>query len=498
MVPLVWWRIDSVVQTDAQRVGYTSPLQAPGATATPGLALHRAALPVQRPPATQNPMNSAPPTRSIARRTSRPVWYALLTGVLVLAALSTALPTHAQELPSAEPEEVGMSSERLLRLTHALQAYVDEGRLPGVVAMVLRNGRVVYHEAVGNRDIEAGAPMRPDAIFRIASQTKALVSVAIMMLQEDGALLISDRVSTHLPSFSATTVAEPLDDGYEIVPARRPITIRDLLTHTAGIGYGYGPGADAWREAEITGWYFAHRDEPVRETIDRMAGLPFQAQPGARFVYGYNTDILGAVVEAASGMSLDAFLLERILDPLDMRDTHFYLPGEKEARLATVYNLADSLRRAPSGPGMQTQGQYVEGPRVSFSGGAGLLSTARDYGRFLQMLLDGGELEGVRLLSPSSVALMTQNHIGDLYAAPGMGFGLGFSVRLDVGAAGAPGSTGEFGWGGAYHSTYWVDPLEDLVVLYFTQVIPATGLDDHARLRALVYSSIMESAAMMR
>lgn len=421
-----------------------------------------------------------------------------LASALILTALWAPVGAVAQELPTASPEDVGMSSERLERLTDALQQYVEDDRLPGAVAMVLRDGHVVYHEAVGNQDIEAGAPMRGDAIFRIASQTKALVSVAIMMLQEDGALLISDRVSAHLPSFEATTVAEATEDGYDVVPAQRPITIRDLLTHTAGIGYGSGPGAEAWRDAEITGWYFAHRDEPVRETIDRMPELPFQAHPGTRFVYGYNTDILGAVVEAASGMSLNDFLQARILTPLGMRDTHFYLPSGKEARLATVYNLTDELRRAPTGPGMTTQGQYVSGPRVSFSGGAGLLSTARDYGRFLQMLLDGGELDGVRILSPSSVALMTRNHIGALYQSPGMGFGLGFSVRLDVGAAGVPGSVGEFGWGGAYHSTYWVDPVEDLVVLYFTQVIPATGLDDHARLRALVYSSIMESAAAVK
>ena len=228
-----------------------------------------------------------------------------------------------------------------------------------------------------------------------------------------------------------------------------------------------------------------------------MASLPFQAQPGARFVYGYNTDILGAVVEEVSGQSLVEFLSERIFKPLDMRDTHFYLPPEKAARLATVYNLRDGLNRAATGPGMQTQGQYVTGPRTSFSGGAGLLSTARDYSRFLQMLLDGGALEGARLLSPVSVALMTQNHIGEIYQAPGMGFGLGFSVLLDVGASGEPGSEGTYGWGGAYHSTYWVDPVEDLVVLYFTQVIPATGLDDHARLRTLVYSAILESAAAM-
>jgi len=421
----------------------------------------------------------------------------LVVSALMAAALWTPLPTGAQELPTVVPEHVGMSSERLDRLTGALQRYVDDERLPGAVAMVLREGRIVYHEAVGNQDIEAGAPMRPDAIFRIASQTKALVSVAIMMLQEEGELLISDRVASYLPSFASTTVAEPSENGFSVVPARRPITLRDLLTHTAGIAYGNGPGAEAWQDAGITGWYFADRDEPVRKTIDRMASLPFQAQPGTRFVYGYNTDILGAVVEEVSGQSLADFLSDRIFEPLDMRDTHFYLPPEKAARLATVYNLRDGLSRAATGPGMQTQGQYVNGPRMSFSGGAGLLSTARDYGRFLQMLLSGGELEGARLLSPSSVALMTQNHIGEISMAPGMGFGLGFSVLLDVGAAGEPGSRGTYGWGGAYHSTYWVDPVEDLVVLYFTQVIPATGLDDHARLRALVYSAILESATAM-
>jgi len=425
----------------------------------------------------------------------RPVSRSLFTTVLV--AVLAVWPLGGQEIPWVSPESVGMSSERLDRLTGVLQEYVDEDRVPGAVAMVLRDGHVVYAEAVGHRDREAGAPMTTDAIFRIASQTKALISVGVMMLQEEGALLISDPVSDFLPAFSETTVAVPRDDaGYDVVPANRAITLRHLLTHTAGIGYGSGPGGDRWREAEITGWYFGHRDEPVRETVERMPALPFPAQPGDAWVYGYNTDILGAVIEAASGQPLDVFLRERIFEPLDMRDTHFYLPAAKTDRLATVYNLRDGLGRAPGGPGMQTQGQYVEGPRQSFSGGAGLLSTARDYGRFLQMMLNGGDLNGVRIVSPATIALMTENHVGDLFPSPGMGFGLGFSVRSDVGAGGVPGSPGEYGWGGAYHSTYWVDPAEDLVVLYFTQVIPAPGLDDHGRLRALVYAAVTESAAV--
>jgi CubicO group peptidase (beta-lactamase class C family) len=227
-----------------------------------------------------------------------------------------------------------------------------------------------------------------------------------------------------------------------------------------------------------------------------MAALPFDAQPGERFVYGYSTDILGAVVEAVSGEPLDSFLQERIFEPLGMRDTHFYLPPEKAGRLATVYNLPEdgTLRRAPDGAGMATQGQYVEGPRRSFSGGAGLVSTAEDYARFLQAMLNGGELDGARILSPRTVDLMTADHLGERYPAPGLGFGLGFEVVHDPGAEGEPGSVGKFGWGGAYHSTYWVDPAEELVVVYFTQVVPAAGLDDHGKVRALVYQAITDAA----
>ena len=410
-----------------------------------------------------------------------------------LAAAPTPAATLAQELPRVAPEDAGFAPGRLERVGAMLDEYVAEGRLPGAVVAVLRDGAVAYEHATGFADLEARAPLGADAIFRIASQTKAIVSVAVMMLQEDGALLISDPVGKYLPAFTETTVAEPLPGGgYDVVAAQRPITVRDLLTHTAGIGYGMGgPGADRWREAEITGWYFAHRDEPVRATVDRMGSLPMQAQPGERFVYGYNTDILGALVEAVSGRTLEGFLHSRIFEPLDMRDTHFYLPPEKRDRLATVYNrrTPGALMRARDGEGMDAQGQYVDGPRVSFSGGAGLLSTARDYARFLQMMLDGGTLGDARILSPASVALMTSNHVGDLFA-PGMGFGLGFSVRLDLGEAGEPGSLGDYGWGGAYHTTYWVDPEERLVVVYFTQVIPAAGLDDHPKLRALVYGAL--------
>ncbi len=405
----------------------------------------------------------------------------------------------AQELPRIAPADAGFVPGRLERIGALLKDYVAAGSLPGAVVAVLRDGAVVYEEAVGYRDAESGERIEVDAIFRIASQTKAIVSVAVMMLQEDGALLVSDPVGKYLPGFATTTVAEPREGGeggYDIVPAGRAITIRDLLTHTAGISYGYGPGGDRWAQAGITGWYFAHRDEPVRTTVDRMAALPFQAHPGARFVYGYATDILGALVEEVSGVDLNEFLSARIFDPLDMRDTHFYLPGEKIHRLAAVHghDEAGNLIRAPEGPGMNTQGQYVSGPRTSFSGGAGLLSTARDYARFLQAMLNGGHLGDARILSPASVALMTANHVGDL-VGNGLGFGLGFQVRLDLGAAGQPGSEGDYGWGGAYHTTFWVDPAECLVVVYFTQLRGNRPVDDHAKLRALVYGALERQGA---
>ncbi len=413
------------------------------------------------------------------------------TALLLTAALACGAPPTG-ELQRVAPADAGFAPERLEQLGTVLEGYVTSGSLPGAVVMVLRDGAVAYEKAVGHSDAVAGTPLTTDAIFRIASQSKAIVSVAVMMLQEDGALLISDRLGSHLPAFDSTTVAVPREDGgYDVVPANRPVTIRDLLTHTAGIGYGYGPGGDRWAEAGITGWYFAHRDEPLRATIDRMGALPFQAHPGERFVYGYATDILGALVEEVSGQTLDDFLRSRIFEPLDMRDTHFYLPPGKESRLAAVHghNREGDLILSPEGPGMNTQGEYVNGPRQSFSGGAGLLSTARDYARFLQMMLNGGTLGDAHILSPASVALMTANHVGDLMGGAS-GFGLGFQVRLDLGAAGQPGSVGDYGWGGAYHTTYWVDPAERMVVVYFTQISSFRPVDDHAKLRAVLYGAL--------
>ena len=434
-------------------------------------------------------MNTGWPGRSMSARRH------IFAVVVLFVTLASAPSGYAQTLARARPEEVGLSAERLKRLSDALHGYVREGRLPGGVALVARRGKVAYVEAFGQRDKEAGAPMREDSVFRIASQTKALVSVGVMMLQEEGRLLISDPVGKHLPEFRETTVAVPKQGGgYEVVKAKRPVTVRDLLTHTAGVGYGGGVARDRWEAAKITGWYFADRDEPVGATVARMAALPFDAQPGERWVYGYSTDILGVLVERVSGQPLDEFLRARVFAPLGMTDTHFYLPESKADRLAVVYSTKESggLERAPEPGGMVGQGAYVKGPRKSFSGGAGLLSTAGDYARFLSMLLNYGELDGRRLLSRKSVELMTVDHLTGQTYREGQGFGLGFSVVKDLGARGQLGSVGEFSWGGAYHSTYWVDPKEQLVVVYFTQLIPARGLDDHDKLRALVYQAIVD------
>lgn len=401
--------------------------------------------------------------------------------------------TLAAELRAVAPEKVGISAERLARVDELLEAYVADGRIPGAAIQIVKDGRVVLHSAAGFQDREARIPMQVDTIFRIASQTKAVVSVAIMILQEEGRLLIGDPVGKYLPEWQESTVAVVAGDGYEVVPAERTITIRDLLTHTAGIGYGGGVAADAWQAAGIQGWYFAHFEEPVRETIRRMAALPMEAQPGAAFVYGYNTDILGAIVEVVSGQSLAAFLQSRIFEPLDMVDTHFYLPQAKRDRLAVVYGIGEdgTLARTPEGSSMSGQGAYVDGPRISYSGGAGLLSTVRDYARFLQMLVAGGVLDGERILSPNTVALMTTNHLSEgIPFRAGAGFGLGFAVTLDTGQTGQPGNVGEFSWGGAYHTVYFVDPVENLVFTYMTQVLPATGLDDAGKLRALLYAAL--------
>jgi CubicO group peptidase (beta-lactamase class C family) len=317
-----------------------------------------------------------------------------------------------------------------------------------------------------------------------------------MSLVEEGKITLDDPVSRYIPAFAHTTVAIRTDTGRAIVPARRAITIHDLLTHTAGISYGTDPiVADLYRAKGLGpaagwGWYTADKDEPICTTMERLATLPFVAQPGERFVYGYNTDILGCVVERVAGAPLDEVIRKRITEPLGMKDTYFYLPTAQRSRLTAVYASGEAghIVRAPDGP--RGQGNYVDGPRRSFSGGAGLLSTARDYGRFLQMLLNGGALDGVRILGPRTVALMTTNQTDTLFSRTGQGFGLGFRLLEHAGADGRIESVGTFGWGGAYGSTYEVDPAEHLVLVFMMQLLPSKS-DIAGKFPTLVYQALV-------
>jgi CubicO group peptidase (beta-lactamase class C family) len=429
-------------------------------------------------------------TRSLPRRLAR------IFATVSAQALLLAVPLTAQAQGTLAT--TGMDPARLARIDRVMQAAVDSGTIAGAVTLVLRHGRVAHQGAYGMADREAGRRMTLDALFRIASQSKAITSTAVMILVEEGAIRLHDPVSKWIPGFASTKVASASDTGLVLTRLARPITIRDLLTQTAGISYGYDSlirplyVAAGLGPENGPGWYFADRTEPICADMERLATLAITAQPGTRFVYGYATDILGCVVERASGRSLADFLSERILRPLGMKDTWFYVPESAAARLTAVYAVTDSgLVRAPDGP--DGQGDYVRGPRVSYSGGAGLVSTARDYARFLQMLLNGGQLDGARILSPTTVRLMTVDHLDSLYSrhSPGTGFGLGFEILEDPGLRGEYGSPGRYAWGGAYATGYWVDPKEDLVAVYMIQLLPSRGLDPFLTFRTLVYSAIV-------
>jgi CubicO group peptidase (beta-lactamase class C family) len=394
----------------------------------------------------------------------------------LLAAMMITLAAPAQaDTPRVGNLRNGFSVERLQRMDALLDSYISEGRIGGIVALVLRDGQPVYERAVGWRDKEAGQKMTMDTIFRIASQSKALTSVAILALMEEGKLTVNDRAGKWIPSFEKTTVLSPADKT--TVPAKRPITIRDLLTHTAGINYGQEPEFAALYEpkglgpAAGIGWYFADKEEPICTTMERLGTLPFKAQPGEQYVYGYNTDVLGCIVEKASGVTLDEYLRSHITGPLGMTDTAFYLPADKAKRLAVVYGSGPDGKIVKAPDGARGQGHYVNGPRKSYSGGAGLVSTARDYATFLEALRNGGALGNVRVLSPHAVRLMTTNQIGDLKSPRGLGFGFGFETHDKYGISGMS-SVGSWGWGGAYGTWYRVDPVERLTIVLMLQMIP--------------------------
>ncbi len=416
------------------------------------------------------------------------------TLVLALAAVPRLV---AQGLPAGKPAELGFSTERLARLDTLFQSYVREGRTPGVVALVARHGEVVWSGAFGMADREAARPMRPDALFRIASQSKAVTSVAAMILVEEGRLRLDEPVSRYIPNFATARVAVTTDSGRVLVPVRRAVTIRQLLTQTAGLSYGTESLIrDDYRAAGLGpaagyGWYLADKAEPICATMDRLGTLPLAAQPGEAWIYGYATDVLGCVVERASGVPLDRFFQQRIFGPLQMRDSWFFPPASQAGRLTAVYAVTPegTLVRAPDGP--LGQGDYMVGPRQDFAGGAGLVSTAGDYARFLQMLLNGGEFDGARILSPATVSLMTAPAVDSLYDTPGMAFSLGFEVLRNPGLAGEYGSIGRFGWAGAYGTTYEVDPADELVLVFMQQVLPRRGLDLADKFRTMVYAALI-------
>ena len=409
----------------------------------------------------------------------------------IVVVLCTIAPSGQVAKPAAQAT---FAPDRLARIDRALQQYVDENRIGGAVALVLQDGKPAYERAVGWSDKEAGRRMTPDTIFRIASQTKAITSVAVLSLMEEGKVGLNDPASRFIPGFEQTTVAERNGSDVSVGPAKRQITIRDLLTHTAGISYGTNESVAPLYEkkglgpAAGFGWYTADKSEPVCDTMERLATLPFVTQPGEAWVYGYNTDILGCIVERASGVPLDEFIRTRITGPLGMKDTQFFLPPAQRDRLAAVYASGSDGRitRAPDGP--KGQGNYVDGPRRSFAGGAGLLSTARDYARFLEMIRNGGALDGVRILAPRTVALMTTNQVGSLHSQTGLGYGLGFETTDRVGANGLD-SVGAFGWGGAYGSLYRVDPNARLVITLMIQLLPSRS-DIGNRFPTLVYQAL--------
>jgi CubicO group peptidase (beta-lactamase class C family) len=382
-----------------------------------------------------------------------------------------------------------------------LDSYVQSGKVSGSVVLVTKDGKTVLNYATGKQDVAAGSPMKTDSLFRIASQSKALTSIAVMILQEQGKLSVTDPVSKYIPAFKNTTVLQVAEDKTQsVVPAKREITIHDFLTHSSGISYGWGPNQDTWVNAGIFDWYFGEKDEAMLEALKPITGIPHSAQPGEQFVYGHSTDILGALVAKISGMSLRVFFKKEITGPLGMKDTDFIVPTEKLDRLATVYNAKDGkivravdVKDAKLDNGatnyMHTQGHYTNPDLKAFSGGAGLISTAADYTKLLVMLLNGGELDGMRILSTESVSAMTRDQIPYIDMPWNDGFGYAFSMHTyKVGEH--KGKVSEYGWGGAYHSTYIVRPIDKVTIVYLTQLIPTGGILDWDHVSAAIKISM--------
>jgi CubicO group peptidase (beta-lactamase class C family) len=413
-----------------------------------------------------------------------------------LAWLALASVGFAQNLPTAKPEAVGFSAERLAHITATLRANIAKDEIPGAVLLIARQGKIAYLETLGALDPQRKAPMTEDAIFRIYSMSKPITTVAAMTLFEDGKFGIEEPVGKYLPQLLKLQVAadnkpDPEADPSKLtlVPANRPMSIQDLMRHTSGLTYGFfgdTPVKKLYAQAKLF-----DGDPSNADFVDRIAKLPLSYQPGTTWDYSHSTDVLGRLVEVVSGKSLLAYEKERILDPLGMTDTSFYVTdAAKQPRIAEPFQNDRKIG----------EGAVFGDPRVAGkweSGGGGMVSTAMDYARFLQMLLNGGTLDGKRILGPKTIAYMTSDHLGAAVPGPyylpgaGYGFGLGFAVRRDAGVSPVQGSVGEYNWGGAGGTAFWVDPKEKMLVVFMMQS-PSQRVHYRALLREMVYAAIVE------
>lgn len=397
----------------------------------------------------------------------------------------------AEEFEYTDPETAGFSKERLERISPVMQKYIDANLTPGVLTAIMREGKIVYFNTQGLMDVEEQRPLEKDAIFRIASMTKPIASIALMMLWEEGRFQLNDPVSKFIPSFSKTKVSTTSDVSGKtgkLVDPKRAITIKDMLTHTAGLANSYIGNREAYRKA-----MYEPRPKSNSEQIDRLAQLPLNYHPGEEWQYSNATNVVGHLVEIISGKSLDVFLKKRLFDPLDMKDTHFYLDDTKDGRLTAQYTPGRDKKIVLQDPGTE-KSRWITSSKDLFSGSGGLVSTARDYLRFQQMVLNEGELHGVRILAPNTVSLILENHTGDLpiwLTGPGTGFGLGYGVIVDRGKSASPLSEGSAYWGGAYCTISWIDPKHDLVGLMMTQVRPYTHINIRRDFQVLTYQSLI-------
>lgn len=420
-----------------------------------------------------------------------------MSRILALTVGFSLLATLVAEVATAEPAASGFAAERLERIDDVLQGYVDRNEVAGIVGLIARSGDVVYHKSFGSRDVSAKAPMSNDTIFRIASMTKPITTVGLMQLWEQGRFQLRDPLSKFLPEFSEMRVALPIEPAdsarglFKTVEAASPITIQQLLTHTAGLANPYrGATQDLYREVRAK----LEPGSTIGDYVTALAKLPLNFHPGERWEYGPATDVAGRLIEVISGMTLDEYFRENIFEPLGMTDTHFYLPESKLPRFAALYR-PDSDGKIELQDRPDANSRWVKEPHVYFSGGGGLVSTSTDYFRFHQMMLNGGELDGVRILGPRTVRLMTTNHTGDKAVwlrGAGFGFGLGYSVTTELGPSGMPSAVGTYGWGGAFCTVFWVDPSDKLIGILMTQVRPYTHLNIRQDFQTLIYQALID------